>query len=193
MARQGMASCCCRWRGRRLAPSRRVLPGADRRCVMARASCWPPVSSLSLGGSALLAVAHGDGGAGAARLELRFAQSYDLAGALRADPLLQLPLLEKSDPKLAGLLRSRGVPRYSVQRLNPVVADPPTSDAIQQAPPRGVIFRPVACAGAGSFGPISGGTLAGLPASAGDARHQGVLPDFCRRRWRSRHDGKPEG
>jgi hypothetical protein len=93
--------------------------------------------ALMFEANAILA-AHGDHGSGA-RVELRIAQSYDLAGALKRQPALVLIPLDKSAPALARLLRQRGVPRYSTHRLDPIMNDEPTADAIHAAP-RGVIF-----------------------------------------------------
>jgi hypothetical protein len=82
--------------------------------------------------------ARGDGGEGV-RGELRVAQIYDLAGALKKQPALALTPLDQAAPVLARVLRERGVARYSVQRLDPVMNDQPIGDAIDDAP-EGSIF-----------------------------------------------------
>ncbi len=92
---------------------------------------------LTLGLNSLL-IAQGDGGKGAA-LEIRYAQGYDLVGALRKDATLELPALRAADPKLEGLLRTRGVAHYSDHLIDTYANDPPLSAAIE-ASPKGAIF-----------------------------------------------------
>jgi hypothetical protein len=92
---------------------------------------------LSLGAQALLAL-RGDHGADAAD-EIRMAQSYDLAGMMKHDPALRLTRLETQDPKLALMLRSRGVALYTPVWIDPLMNDEPLYAAIIAAAP-GLVF-----------------------------------------------------
>jgi hypothetical protein len=94
-------------------------------------------AASSLAADALL-IARGDGGAGV-REQLRYAQSYDLIGMLRADPRLPLPVLKRADPALEALLRGRGVALYSPRQSDSFVDDDTLADAIDRAP-AGAIF-----------------------------------------------------
>jgi hypothetical protein len=85
-----------------------------------------------------LLIAHGDGGKGAS-LEIRYAQGYDLVGALRKNPALPLPALHATDPKLETLLRTRGVAHYSARLIDAYANDPQLSAAIERSP-KGAIF-----------------------------------------------------
>lgn len=80
-----------------------------------------------------LLIAHGDGGKGIS-LEIRYAQGYDLVGALRKNPSLDLPALRASDPRLESLLHTRGVARYSTRLIDTYAGDPQLSAAIEKSP-----------------------------------------------------------
>lgn len=82
----------------------------------------------------LALAARGDGGTGA-RAQIRMAQSYDLTGALAHDPSLTLPGLTAADPKLARLLRERGVPLYSSFHVDPLSDDQDLDQAISNSKP----------------------------------------------------------
>jgi hypothetical protein len=84
-------------------------------------------------GVSLALMARGDGGDGASA-EIRLGQSYDLAGALRRDPILPLPTLAAADPQLATLLRGRGAALYSSLRNDPFAADAAVNHALSNAP-----------------------------------------------------------
>jgi len=83
-------------------------------------------------------IAHGDGGAGASG-ELRYVQTYDLAGAVNRNPALELNRLKRTDPKLEGLLRSHGASLYSTRQLDSLIDDSDMGDAVDDAP-QGSIF-----------------------------------------------------
>ena len=95
------------------------------------------VVGLGFAGEALLAL-HGDRGADATD-EIRLAQSYDLAGMMKRDPVFRPARLETQDPALAGLLRTRGVALYTPVWIDPLVDDEALHDAISSAP-EGLIF-----------------------------------------------------
>ncbi|MBV9551032.1 MAG: hypothetical protein JO256_15295, partial [Alphaproteobacteria bacterium] len=92
---------------------------------------------LALGGETLLAL-HGDHGADAAD-QIRLAQSYDLAGMVKSDPGFRLTRLEKSDPSLAVMLRTRGAALYTPTWIDPLVNDEALHAAITNAP-TGLVF-----------------------------------------------------
>jgi hypothetical protein len=92
---------------------------------------------LSFAADAVL-IAHGDGGAGAAG-ELRYVQTYDLAGAVSRNPAVELDRLKRADPKMEGLLRTHGAMLYSTRQLDSLIDDSDMGDAIDDAPP-GAIF-----------------------------------------------------
>jgi len=108
-----------------------------RRAIGAAALFAGLVIGVALGGEAVLAL-RGDHGADAAD-EIRVAQSYDLAGMMHGDPALRLTRLEARDPKLAFLLRSRGVALYTPTWVDPLMNDEILHGAITDSGP-GVIF-----------------------------------------------------
>lgn len=82
---------------------------------------------------ALALMARGDGGEGA-RMQIRVAQTYDLAGALARDPSLALPQLRASAPRLESLLRARAPALYTPLHNDPLADNPDISRAIAAAP-----------------------------------------------------------
>ena len=113
---------------------RRVTP---RRAVGGALLFGSLVAGLALGGEGLLAL-RGDHGADAAD-EIRTAQSYDLAGMISRDPQLRLARIERDDPGLALLLRTRGVVLYTPTWVDPMMNDEALHEAVLDAPP-GLIF-----------------------------------------------------
>ncbi|MDB5091838.1 MAG: hypothetical protein JWR09_5832, partial [Mucilaginibacter sp.] len=98
------------------------------------------LAGLGLAAAASLTLAgRGDGGDGA-QAEIRFGQSYDLAGALARDPGLRLPALAAADPKLDALLRGRGARLYSPLHTDAFAADTRIGDGLVAAP-QGAISR----------------------------------------------------
>ena len=113
---------------------RRVTP---RRAMGAAMLFFLLVVGIALGGEALLS-RRGDHGADATD-EIRVAQSYDLAGVMSREPGVHLARLEAGDPRLALLLRTRGVALYTPTWVDPLMNDEPLHDAITASPP-GLIF-----------------------------------------------------
>lgn len=91
-----------------------------------------------LGLSAAL-LAHGDGGA-AARDEIRLAQAYDLTGAVRNDPALALPLLQKTAPRLTAEMRGEGARLYISRAADPLLESGRFMAALATAP-EAAVFR----------------------------------------------------
>jgi len=79
----------------------------------------------------------GDAGPGA---QLTLLQLYDLAGALKAEPMHDLSDIRKIDPPLEVLLRAKWAPRYSLREVDTIeddflgrrAADPAFSEAIRR-------------------------------------------------------------
>ena len=113
---------------------RRVTP---RRAMGAAMLFFLLVVGIALGGEALLS-RRGDHGADATD-EIRVAQSYDLAGVISREPGVHLARLEAGDPRLALLLRTRGVALYTPTWVDPLMNDETLHDAITASPP-GLIF-----------------------------------------------------
>ena len=113
---------------------RRVTP---RRAMGAAMLFFLLVVGIALGGEALLS-RRGDHGADATD-EIRVAQSYDLAGVMSREPGVHLARLEAGDPRLALLLRTRGVALYTPTWVDPLMNDETLHDAITASPP-GLIF-----------------------------------------------------
>lgn len=91
---------------------------------------------VTLAGTATVALAlmaRGDGGNGA-RMQIRVAQTYDLAGALARDPSLALPELRRGAPALESQLRQRVPALYTPLHNDPLADDPAISRAISAAP-----------------------------------------------------------
>jgi hypothetical protein len=89
---------------------------------------------LALMAAATLALdRRGDGGEGA-RAEIQRAQLFDLVGALKIAPDLQLALLDRAAPRLAHLMRSDGVRLYSPVLNDTLEASPALIDATAAVP-----------------------------------------------------------
>jgi hypothetical protein len=71
--------------------------------------------------------------------QIRLAQSYDLVGAVRLDPMIRLAVLEKQAPALEAAIRKDGVRLYSPRLVDTLEQSDTLTQAIYHAPP-GVIF-----------------------------------------------------
>ena len=80
----------------------------------------------------------GDGNQGANALTRR-AEAFDLIGALKHSPGLDLPLLDAKDPALVALMRSDGVRLYSPRLNDTLEQSPALMNAITSAPD-GLVF-----------------------------------------------------
>ncbi len=81
---------------------------------------------------ALASRVRGDLGPGA---QIELLQSYDLIGALAADPGLKLDAIARADPGLDELMRGDGVRLYTPQRNDPLGGSEALADALDAAPP----------------------------------------------------------
>lgn len=90
-------------------------PSAIKRGGRVRAAVWAGVALALVAGGYGLATgaleAHADGRPENAN-HLKVLQVYDLAGAVRLDPALPLPILRESRPALERFLRDQGGPHY---------------------------------------------------------------------------------
>ncbi len=65
--------------------------------------------------------------------QFRLLQTYDLAGALAADPALDLAQIDEDDPPLARLMRTDAARLYTPQRNDTLVNSPELQAALQNA------------------------------------------------------------
>lgn len=67
-------------------------------------------------------------------------QAYDLIGALKSNPALRFPAIEKNDPKLNTMMRTKGVAFYNPERRDTLLLSPALQSAILNAK-KGVIAQ----------------------------------------------------
>lgn len=68
------------------------------------------------------------------RAQIALLQSYDIIGAVAADPALKLDAIRKSDPALARLIRTDGVRLYTPERNDTLGDSDELTDALNAAP-----------------------------------------------------------
>jgi hypothetical protein len=96
------------------------------------------LAALLFVGGTLALSGRSDGGEGL-RAEIVRAQAYDLIGALKLSPEMNLPLLDHADPRLSQLMRHDGVTLYSPVLNDTLEQSPDLMEAVSDAP-AGLLF-----------------------------------------------------
>ena len=74
------------------------------------------------------------------RYQIEELQAYDLIGAMKSDPALRFPAIEKKDPHLNTMMRTKGIAFYNPERRDTLLRSPALQSALLNSKP-GVIAQ----------------------------------------------------